>query len=52
MTRSALVVTLIALAHPAAAADSPWPAMVKAGLTGTWAHDCSAPPSGANWVAT
>jgi len=35
-----------------AAAEQPWPALVKVGLAGTWGHACNAPPSPSNWLIT
>ena len=35
-----------------AAAEQPWPALVKIGLAGTWGHACNAPPSPSNWIIT
>jgi hypothetical protein len=35
-----------------AAAQQVWPLLVQVGMTGTWAGNCSAPPSGSNWYLT
>ncbi|MBV9833846.1 MAG: hypothetical protein JO055_05535 [Alphaproteobacteria bacterium] len=47
----ALIALLATIASPAAA-QQVWPIMVQVGLIGTWAGNCDAPPSGANWFLT
>lgn len=49
---AALTAFLLMLAGPAMAADPPWPAIVKVGMAGTWAHSCSAAASPSNWFVT
>ena len=44
-----MATALLLLSGPAiAATDSPWPAVVKIGMNGTWAPTCSAPTTPAN----
>lgn len=49
---AALMALLLVLAGPAMAADPPWPALMKVGMAGTWAHSCSAAASPSNWFVT
>lgn len=43
-TLTATTMSLVLSAAPALAAEPPWPAMQKIGMTGTWASDCAVPP--------
>jgi hypothetical protein len=44
-----MATALLLLLGPAiAATDSPWPAMVKIGMNGTWGPACSAPITATN----
>ena len=43
-TLTTTTMLLVLSAAPALAADSPWPAMQKIGMTGTWASACAGSP--------